>query len=359
MNLKGFKPNLIPNNPKDGSFTKESRNEVLEKNGGIGNYLISNKKDGCRLQLGLQFEILTRSLKQPKSELVQKRFEELNALCIELKIALDGEFYKHGLKFNEIFRFFSNTDVTRPEYKEKLLKERKKDPIKFREEYNNRSIDFLTTFHDDLKFWLFDGIVLDRPDLVGFSERMTEIRNRLLNHNLENLFIEIFDCTVVETTEELDYLYEQALLEDWEGLVITHKDHEYKFGRNSIKQGTLLKMKDDKREYDGIVLDVVEGTKSKEGTEKTVNELGRSKTSQKKEDREPSGKAKGFVVEYEGLGTFVVGLRGFDDEAKVELLKNKDNYIGQHFKYTGMPPVKDYPRHSYFECWRDEKMEGE
>ena len=110
--MKTFKPNLIPNNPKDGSFSTEVRNAVIAKNGGILDYRVTLKKDGCRLQLGQSQNVLTRSLKQPGSILVRKRFDALNQLCLDLKISLDGEFYKHGLKFNEIFRFFSKSDVT-------------------------------------------------------------------------------------------------------------------------------------------------------------------------------------------------------------------------------------------------------
>lgn len=353
--VKGFKPNLIPNNPKDGSFSTEVRNQVIKKNGGISSYKIAFKKDGCRLGLGLADKPLTRSLKEPKSKLVLSRFQPLNDLCKELKIAIDGEFYMHGLKFNEIFRFFSNSDVTRDSYRDQLIKESKKDSRVFREEYNGRSVDFMSTFHEDLKFWLFDGIVIDRPDLVGFEERMEEILVRLQSVYIDEYPIVLFDSTEVSTVEELDYLYEAALDDGWEGLVITHKDHEYKFGRNSLKQGTILKMKDDEREYDGIVVDVKEGSQIKAGIERGVNELGRSTTSKKKGDRESSGKAKSFVVEFEGIGTFDVGLKGFNDEAKEELLRNKDSYIGRHFKYIGMAPVKDYPRHAYFSCWRDEK----
>lgn len=357
MNIKGFKPNLIPNNPKDGTFGDEELKAVIEKNGGAERYLIMLKKDGCRMQLGLSDKILSRSLKEPKSILVRERFERLNQICKELKITLDGEFYAHGMKFNEIFRFFSNTDVTSEKYRVKLEKEQAKDPGKFYIDYNGRSIEFLTTFHEQLAFWPFDGLVLDRPDLVGFEERMLEIHKRLFEYqdNMLNSYCMVIAMYQSQTFECIKNTYEKALETGWEGLVLTHKDHEYKFGRNSIKQGTILKMKDDSIEYDGVILDVEEASKSKEGTEVTRNELGGSVRSQKKEDREPSGLAKGFVVEFEGKGTFTVGLRGFDNEAKRELLKNKEEYIGRHFKYTAMAPVKDFPRHAYFDTWRDEK----
>ena len=113
-------------------------------------------------------------------------------------------------------------------------------------------------------------------------------------------------------------------------------------------------MKDDANEYDGVIVDILEGTQIKEGVERSINELGRSTTSKKKDDRESSGMAKGFLIHYEGK-EFTVGLKGFDNEAKKEMLQNKDKYVGRHFKYSAMAPVKDLPRHAYFKCWRDEK----
>lgn len=356
IDISKHKPNLIPNNPKDGSFSIEDRNTLIEKNGGLDDYISYFKKDGCRLQFGRKPQAVSRSLEIPQSILVQSRFQELNEACLKLKIAIDGEFYMHGLKFNLIFKYFSNTDVTRPEVRRELEKELEKNPKKFAKKYDGHDIDFITTFHEDLKFWIFDGIVLDRPDLEGYQERMMEIWTRLatLNPKLINL---IQGSARLEFTSyrNLQESFYYSLEQGWEGIVMTHKDHKYKFGRNSIKQGTILKIKDENREYDGCIIDIEEGTQSIAGSEKGKNKLGRSTRSQKKEDREPNGMAKGFVVQFEDLGTFTVGLRGFDNEAKRELLENKDKYIGRWFQYSGMPPVKDFPRSVYFDHWRDAK----
>lgn len=356
--MKEFKPNLIPNNPKDGSFDLDA---TIKAGGGYNNYLVIDKKDGARLQI-IKGQLLTRALKAPASVLVQLRFQKLVELCSELNISLDGEFYAHGFKFNTIMRFFSKEDVACPKYRVKLEKELKKDSSKFYEEYGTFDIDFLTTFHDELKFWLFDGIVLDRPDLVGFSERMYEILRRLESRisNLNEYFLVIPLFQNAFDYNDLIHMFETSLENGYEGKVVIHKDHEYKFGRNTLKEGTLLKMKNDDLEYDGVIIDVVEATSVKDGVEKTTNELGRSVTSKKKGDREASGIAKGFVVSFEDdngqcVGTFTVGLRGFDNETRSEMFKNKAEFIGRHFKYTGMPPVKDFPRHAYFKCWRDEK----
>jgi len=355
--LKVFRPNLIPNNPKDGSFDLD---KVIMKNGDYDQYYINKKKDGVRLQL-LDGLVLSRALKVPGSKLVIERFQDIAIELKRLNIAVDGEFYMHGIKFNSIFRFFTKENVESIDYHTELVKAFRKDPEKFRKDYDSLSIDFLTNFHLELQIHIFDGLVLDRTDLVGYEERMSEIRKRMKESGLiKNIYIEMTPPYMVVSKERLQDLYEEALEEGYEGLVLTHRNHEYKFGRNSLTQGTLLKMKDDALEYDAVVLNVLEGTSIKEGIETTVDKLGYSETSKKKDDRELSGLAKGFLVSYTkedgtNLGEFIVGLNGFDNEAKRELLINKENYIGRHFTYTAMVPVKDFPRHAFFKNWRDEK----
>lgn len=353
--MKKFKPNLIDNEPKDGSFTKEDRERIITEKGGLKDYIIFPKKDGCRMELGVGDKILTRSLKEPGSNLVKDRFDRLHQICRSLKIIVEGEFYMHGESFNHIFRFFAKSDVTTPEYMKELTNMLAKKPEAFQEKFRGKDINFLTTFHEDLKFWAFDFIILDRPDLIGFEERWVEAFRRLKGYDCNLLSLVMPEALEAETFEELDILYKEALEDGYEGLVLVHKDHIYKYGRSRLKAGTIFKMKEDKEEYDGIVIGVEESTIVKEGVEKTINELGRSKTSKKKGDRIPSGMAKGFLVDYEGLGTFCVNLNGFDHDARREVFQNPQKYIGRHFKYTGMKPVKDFPRHAYFDSWRDEK----
>jgi hypothetical protein len=350
--LKNFRPNLIPNNLKS---EPTDFDKIIMKNGGYKHYCILQKKDGCRLEL-IDGQVLSRELKTPGSKLVVERFKSIAEEFKRLNILVEGEFYMHGQKFNSIFRFFSKSDVTTEKYKKELWNLYSKSPAKFEKEYDGLSFDFLTTFHNDLKLSIFDCIILDHPN-YGFEERMMTLKSRVSNSTILNSStdFEISEMFICENSEELTELYNQSLDSGYEGLVLVHYDHEYKFGRNTLNQGTLLKMKEDSLEYDGIILNVMEGTNIKEGVENGVDNFGHSTTSKKKDDRELSGLAKGFLVSFEDKGTFIVSLDGFDNEAKKELLDNKESYIGRHIKYTGMKAVKDFPRHAFFKCWRDAK----
>ena len=235
MNRSDYKPNLIPNNKKDGSTDLRA---IIEGNGGVQNYYVTVKKDGCRLALGVQDTCITRGMKVPKSEEVVKRFQRLNDIAKKENVILDGEFYSHGMKFNAVVRFFTKTGVESEEYKNSLIKEHKKNPEAFKDKYDELSIEFLTTFHKSLHFWWFDGVVLDRPDLVGFEERMAEIKKRLEKYELsyKDYFTYPVLMDFVKDCEELERMYNNALNLGWEGLVLTHKDHQYKMEEIHIKR---------------------------------------------------------------------------------------------------------------------------
>lgn len=219
----------------------------------------------------------------------------------------------------------------------------------------------MTKFHDDLQIHIFDGFLTDASEIQGYEKRIKEIQKRIIDSGVwNNIHFRFQNQFEAKDKEDLERIYSLALEKGYEGLVLTHKDHKYKFGRNTLKEGTLLKMKDDSIEYDAVVIDVAEASSVKEGTEKTTNNLGRSVTSKKIGDREASGIAKGFKVAYlteDGtcLGIFTVCLRGYTNEERKDLFTNKAKYIGKHFVYTGMKPVKDFPRHAYFSHWRDTK----
>ena len=353
------KPNLIPNNGKE--MGNEAVYEYLaNSDSNLVDYYIFPKKDGCRME-GTMEGNKTRSMKPINSELVNERFDFITTLANNIGCVIEGEFYAHGMKFNEIFRFFSNTDVTRFSVKKKLEKEFVISPEQFSKDHNGRSVEWLTKFHSDLKFWIFDVYFPEQPNLT-YEDRMVLFGSLLesyLNENksIDNQFeryIDISDRIKAKDVDDLKIKYQAALDDGYEGLVLQHKDHIYKQGRNTIKEGHLLKLKDDLCEYDGVVIEVVESTVVKDGVEKTINEVGRSVTSKKKDDREASGMAKGLVTKYNGT-THTVSLNGFTDEQKRELWVNRHLYVGRHFKYTGMPPVKDAPRSAFFDCWRDEK----
>ncbi|WP_428743173.1 hypothetical protein [Tenacibaculum sp.] len=239
---------------------------------------------------------------------------------------------------------------------------------KFEQDWPGRTVNWLSTYHEDLKIWPFDCYLSNYPNLT-YEKRMDWLIEHIVHPNgmfhefKDILEIGIFfgvDTEALETWEEVETLYEESLNLGWEGLVLAHKDRTYKFGRSTANSGEIFKMKEDKLEFDGKVLDIIEGTIAKEGAPKTTNELGRSVTSKLAEDRMPSGMASGILSEYEGH-SIKVSFEGYSHEELREILANKEQYIGQWFKYTGMKPVARVPRHAHCKrnSFRDNKGDFE
>lgn len=362
---KKFLPNLIPNSKVKNPIDIPT---ILKKLGrSVSDYIISFKKDGCRVEI-IDGELKTRALKPITSLWIQQRYQKLAQVCKDNGVILEGEFYAHGMKFNEICRFFKTEDVTAEKHIKKLRKSVESGA--FDKDWPGRSVEWLSTYHEDLKIWPFDCYLQNYPEL-SYENRMSWLMEHITNPN--GIFYEFKDILNVgswfnvtpgkpsfTTYEEVEKFYEAALEDGWEGLVLAYKDRTYKFGRSTANEADIFKLKEDKLIFDGKVLDIIEGTVAREGAPKTVNELGRSVTSKLQEDRIPSGIASGISAEYEGH-PIKVSFEGYSHEELAEILENKNQYIGQWFTYTGMKPVARVPRHAHMtrNSWRDEKGDFE
>lgn len=383
-----FKPNLIPNSDVANPIDLKT---IIGDN--VKDWVISFKKDGCRMEINsdMNASILSRSLEPVASIWLNNRYKALAEKCKELGMILEGEIYAHGWRFPEIVRIFKTEDITtKKKVKEltaDLLKYNLKGTVdkpkwetvapshaiildkqgyksKFETNWPRRTVEFMSTYSEDIKLWPFDCFFPDFPQME-YRERMGKLIDSFYTHAGElSEFKDLVDFEGwfnlnehhpnKEDWEDVENLYSYALNIGFEGLVLAKADRTYKMGRSTEKEATIFKMKEDKNEYDGIVLDILEGTVVKEGVERTTNELGRSVTSKLQEDREPSGMAKGILTEYEGH-QHTVSFQGYSHEELREILENKEQYIGKWFKYQGMKPTKDCPRHAHFLHFRDEK----
>ncbi len=381
-----FKPNLIPNSKVSKPIDLY---QVIQN---LIDWVISFKKDGCRMELMTSL-VLGRSLEPIASNQIQSRYKKLAEQCERLNIVLEGEFYAHGFRFEEIKRFFKTTDVTDPKNLKKLkddefrfnltgtVKKPKWIKVKTREEkeayeseghvckfdqdWPGRTPEWMSTWHPELKMWTFDVYFADYPEYT-FEQRILWLRSAFkpggVLHEFSDL-VELGDWynldnenLKIETHEQREWLYNWALENDYEGLVLTNKHKPYRLDRATPKEGVVYKMKEDKLEWDGKVIDIIEGTVAREGAAKTTNALGRSVTSKLAEDRRPSGIASGILSEYDGH-SIKVSFEGYSHDELREILANKELYIGKWFKYKGMRPTKNVPRHAHMNrnSWRDEK----
>lgn len=195
----------------------------------------------------------------------------------------------------------------------------------------------LVTFH------VFDHIAEPRLD---FSERYA-LAQHAAGYSQD-------EATIVphETAASLDELlrYEQRVIElGYEGVMIRSVLGGYKYGRSTVNEGLLLKLK----QFVDAEFEVI-GFEERmhNGNEAQTNELGRTKRSSHKENKSGRGDLGALVVKSSDGVVFNVGT-GFDDAQRAEIWSKRPDYLGRLAKVKYFPVgMKDAPRHPVFIGWR-------
>jgi DNA ligase-1 len=299
--MKKFKPMLVPNQVIDAKTLKYP-------------LLASYKLDGIRC-IFKDGQMYSRTLKSFPNVKLQERFSELATFTKNKEIILDGELLAKSLTFNELSGITRQLNMQLPE---------------------------------DLKFYCFDMIRYEDFNL-GFRRRISNLETS----DIRYYYMETVKQWSIFKLEEIEPLYENALAWGCDGLILRDPDGRYKFGRGTIKEGLIYKMKPFQT-FDAKIIEIIQATEVREGAEKKINELGRSVTSKKKDDRILIEKASAFVVMYKGRELKVT--IAMTDEEKTEVWKNQNKYLGRWIEYKGMlVGSKDLPRHPVFLRFRDDK----
>lgn len=129
-----------------------------------------------------------------------------------------------------------------------------------------------------------------------------------------------------------------CLAKGYEGVMIRQPNSKYKFGRSTLKEGILLKIKkffDDEAE----LVEVIEAMTNMNELE--ADELGYAKRSSNKENLVPAGTAGSMVVKWKDK-EFRVGFGpGFTDELKQEIWDTREELIGELVKFSYQELSKD------------------
>lgn len=156
---------------------------------------------------------------------------------------------------------------------------------------------------------------------------------------------------LIETIDQLNDYERECLEAGYEGVMLRSPTSPYKFGRSTLKEGYLLKLK---RFYDAEakVIGFVEKMHNNNKLEK--DELGYAKRSSKKENLIPAATLGKLIVK-SGDMEFGIGT-GFDDALRQEIWNNKKKYLGKWVTYkyqqTGM---FERPRFPVFKGFRNKK----
>ena len=191
----------------------------------------------------------------------------------------------------------------------------------------------------DFKFHVFDRI--DMPEAI-FHERLGLIPPLP--------FVEPVPHWQVDDEAQLLEIEANLLARGAEGVMVRSVDGKYKFGRSTVKDGILGKLKrfaDAEYKVVGFV------ERQHNGNVATVNALGHTERSSHKENKCGRGDLGALVCETADGQVFNCGT-GFDDAVRSEIWQNQDAYLGKYAKVKSfLIGVKDLPRFPVWIGWRD------
>ncbi len=197
----------------------------------------------------------------------------------------------------------------------------------------------------EFKVWVFDYVNADE-EILPFYLRIL---------NLPPRFQAPFECEVLignnmNSLEEVEH-YETICLEGgYEGIMLRDPMGTYKFGRSTVNDNILLKVK--RFEDDEAELIAIEEKMSNQNVAEK-DAFGRIKRSASIEGMVGANTAGTLIVRNkEGL-QFGIG-SGLNDKMREELWINQEKYIGKLVKYKYFPQgIKELPRHPVFLGFRD------
>lgn len=202
----------------------------------------------------------------------------------------------------------------------------------------------------DVKFYVFDQI----PEYCGMKPD-TPFMNRFLDlrDNLPLEHVELVEQTKVFNLQELEAFEEKCLDEGYEGVIIKDPDSPYKYGRSTVREGYMLKIK---RYKDSEARIIGYEELMANGNEAFINELGKKERSNHKDNMIPMDTLGALLVEdLQTQVRFSIGT-GFNQNLRHILWNLGDKLIGQvvKYKYFGYGQL-DKPRHPVFLGFRDER----
>lgn len=261
--------------------------------------LASPKLDGIRCLTTTKGPV-SRNLKPTPNR-------ELQALMKELPPGLDGELVIPGELFSEV-----SSVVMSHGARSKLI-----------------------------EYWVFDSWLRAHNT---FKLRNQDVATAVKRLNLD--WVRHIPQTTVRTLKAVLELEEKFLAADFEGIMLRDPEAPYKYGRSTVKQQGLMKLKRFS-DSEAVIIGMVELCKNL--NEMRFDELGRAKRSSKKDGKVRAGTLGALQVKDCVTGIeFEIGT-GFHADTRKTLWKDRKHIIGDVVKYKYQAVgVKTKPRFPVF-----------
>lgn len=204
----------------------------------------------------------------------------------------------------------------------------------------------------EFKVWIFDYVNSECNTIAPWMNRI-EVASEIIFKILPPFNFKVLDGGyIIRTLQDLERYETYCLNEGFEGVMLRDPNGTYKFGRSTVNDNILLKVK--RFEDDEAELIAIEEKMSNQNVAEK-DAFGYVKRSASLDGMVPMNTAGTLVVRNKDGLEFGIG-SGLDDKTREELWNNKEKYIGKLVKYKYFPQgVKELPRHPVFLGFRDEE----
>ena len=197
-------------------------------------------------------------------------------------------------------------------------------------------------------YYVFDYWDSPRP----FRERLVMLEDQLAVHDIftQHGVIKQVPQVLVESVEELMDVEQKFVGEGYEGVVLRCLERPYKFGRSTLREQGMIKLK---RFYDAEAEVIGFEELMHNANEATVNALGLTERSSHQANKHGLGVLGSFIVRDLTSGVeFKVGA-GMTQAQRLEYWRCGEALLGRVLTYKSLPVgVKDKPRHPVFKGFR-------
>lgn len=199
-----------------------------------------------------------------------------------------------------------------------------------------------------ISFCVFDDFTTPQ---MPFVERITRVKTRIHLSPLTSASLFAVKHHSAATVERVLDHEEDFLEQGYEGAMIRSVLGPYKFGRATLNEGSLLKLK---RFLDSEARILRVEELHRNTNERKLNELGKMQRTGHKSGKVPAGTLGALHVQDEKTGAqFSVG-SGFDDFERARLWRMRKDLPGRIIKYRYFPSgSKERPRFPTFLGFRD------
>jgi DNA ligase 1 len=205
-------------------------------------------------------------------------------------------------------------------------------------------------------WWLFDYVTVETVRLPYVEryellcKRVEELRAMpVVFAQAERL--RVVPCVQVHDLDELNAWDAQWLEQGYEGTIIRKPSGGYKYGRSTVREGGLLRIKRFVEE-DAVVTAIIEGQSNQ--NEAIINALGQTERSTHQENMVPNGMVGAFeCIDVKTGNPITVSAGTMSHEDRVKYFKHPELILDHHIKYKHFPKgVKDKPRFPTFQSIR-------